>query len=38
MKIPQPAPGPAARCPLDTRYATVREASLALAAPLSAED
>ena len=38
MKIPQPAPGPAARCPLDGRYATVREASLALAAPLSAED
>src|SRR5690349_1484406 len=38
MKTPQPAPRHPAHPNLAARYATVRDASLALAAPLSAED
>ena len=38
MKTPRPAPDRSRRGALAARYATVREASLALAAPLSPED
>jgi ergothioneine biosynthesis protein EgtB len=38
MTMPTPALSPALQAPLAERYARVRQASLALAAPLSAED